>query len=39
MKLRFTPEAISDLAEIKRYIGKELHNPSAAMRGSVPNSV
>lgn len=32
MKLRFTPEAISDLAEIKRYIGKELHNPSAAMR-------
>ena len=32
MKLRFTPEAISDLAEIKRYIGKDLHNPSAAMR-------
>ena len=32
MKLRFTPEAISDLSEIKRYIGKDLHNPSAAMR-------
>lgn len=35
MKLRFTPEAISDLSEIKRYIGKDLHNPSEA----IPNFV
>ena len=32
MKLRYTPEAISDLQEIKRYIAKELHNQSAANR-------
>lgn len=32
MNLRYTPEAISDLQEIKRYISKELHNPTAATR-------
>lgn len=32
MKLRYTPEAISDLQEIKRYIKNTLHNPTAAMR-------
>ena len=32
MKLRYTPEALCDLQEIKRYIKSELHNPTAANR-------
>lgn len=32
MKLRYTPEAISDLREIQRYIKNNLHNPTAALR-------
>ena len=32
MKLRYTPEAVSDLQEIKRYIKNTLHNPTAALR-------
>ena len=32
MKLRYTPEALRDLQEIKRYIKSELHNPAAANR-------
>ena len=32
MKLRYTPEALRDLQEIKRYIKGELHNPAAANR-------
>ena len=32
MKLRYTPEAISNLQEIKRYIKNTLHNPTAALR-------
>ena len=32
MKLRYTPEAISDIQEIKRYIEHTLHNPTAAVR-------
>ena len=32
MKLRYTPETISDLQEIKRYIKNNLHNPTAALR-------
>lgn len=32
MKLRYTPEAISDIQEIKRYIEHTLHNPTAAAR-------
>ena len=32
MKLRYTPEALRDLQEIKRYIKSELHNPTAASR-------
>lgn len=31
-KLRITPAAASDLAEIKSYISLELHNPQAARR-------
>ena len=31
-KLRITPAAASDLAEIKAYISLELHNPQAARR-------
>lgn len=34
MKLRYTPEAISDLQEIKCYIKNTLHNPTAALRMS-----
>ena len=34
MKLEYTPEAISDLREIRRYIKRDLHNPKAAMRVS-----
>ena len=30
MKLRFTPEALNDLSEIKQYIGKDLGSPMAA---------
>ena len=30
MKLRYTPESLCDLQEIKRYIKSELHNPTAA---------
>ena len=30
MKLRFTPEALNDLAEIKQYIRKNLESPIAA---------
>ena len=30
MKLRFTPEALNDLSEIKQYIGKDLGSPIAA---------
>lgn len=32
MKLRYAPEAISDIQEIKRYIKNTLHNPNAAKR-------
>ena len=32
MKLRYAPEAIHDLQEIKRYIKSELHNPTVASR-------
>lgn len=32
MKLRYTPEALRDLQEIKRYIKGELHNAPAANR-------
>ena len=32
MKLRYTPEALRDIQEIKRYIKSELHNPTAANR-------
>lgn len=32
MKLRYTPEAISDLQAIRRYIKNTLHNPTAALR-------
>ena len=32
MRLRYTPEAISDIQEIKRYIKNVLHNPTAALR-------
>ena len=32
MKLRYTPESLCDLQEIKRYIKSELHNPPAASR-------
>lgn len=32
MKLRYTPEAISDLQSIKQYIASTLRNPSAANR-------
>ncbi len=32
MKLKYTPEAISDLQEIKHYIKTTLHNPAAANR-------
>ena len=31
-KLRISPAAASDLAEIKTYISLELHNPQAAQR-------
>lgn len=32
MKLRYTPEAISDLRAIRDYIQTNLHNPTAAKR-------
>lgn len=32
MILRFTPEAIQDLQELKNYIGQTLHNAKAAAR-------
>lgn len=32
MKLRYTPEAVSDLREIRDYIQSALHNPNAAKR-------
>ena len=32
MKLNYTPEAISDIQEIRRYIKDTLHNPTAAKR-------
>ena len=32
MKLRYTPESLCDLQEIKRYIKSEIHNPTAANR-------
>lgn len=32
MRLRYTPEAIADLREIKSYIKTTLHNPYAAKR-------
>lgn len=32
MKLRYTPEALHDIQEIKRYIKSELHNAKAANR-------
>ena len=32
MKLNYTPEAISDIQEIKRYVTNTLHSPTAAMR-------
>ena len=31
-KVRLTPEAVRDLAEVRRYISVELGNPSAAQR-------
>lgn len=31
MKLRYTPEAILDLRDMKQYISEELQNPSAAL--------
>lgn len=31
-KVRLTPEAVRDLAEVKRYISKEFGNPIAAQR-------
>ena len=37
MKLRYTPEAISDLQETKSYISKVLRNPKAAAR--ITNSI
>lgn len=30
VSLRYTPQAIEDMAEIKQYISEELENPSAA---------
>ena len=30
LKIRFTPQAVADLDEIKRYISDELFNPQAA---------
>ena len=30
LKIRFTPQAVADLDEIKRYISEELFNPQAA---------
>ena len=32
MKLRYTPQAVADMQEIKRYIQGELKNPQAARR-------
>ena len=32
MKLRYTPEALRDLQEMKQYIKSVLHNPTAANR-------
>lgn len=32
MKLKFTPAAIRDLQELKKYISSTLHNPAAANR-------
>ena len=32
MRIRYTPEAIRDLQEMRRYISKTLHNPKAADR-------
>ena len=32
MRLNYTPEAISDIQEIRRYIGHTLRNPTAAAR-------
>ena len=32
MKLKYTPQAIDDLQEIRQYIRYELHNPQAAER-------
>ena len=32
MRLRYTPEAISDIRSIKAYIRDQLHNPRAAAR-------
>lgn len=32
MKLKYTPEAISDIQEIQRYIKNTFHNPAAAKR-------
>ena len=32
MKLKYTPEAISDLQETKSYISRVLRNPTAAIR-------
>lgn len=40
-KVRLTPEAVRDLAEIRRYISGELGNPSAAQRivGSITENL
>lgn len=32
MKQRYTPDAISDLRAIQRYVKNNLHNPTAALR-------
>ncbi|MBQ7872202.1 MAG: type II toxin-antitoxin system RelE/ParE family toxin [Oscillospiraceae bacterium] len=32
MKLKYTPQALNDLQELKTYIGKTLHNVRAARR-------
>lgn len=37
MRLRYTPEAVGDLRELKRYISRELRNPAAA--GRITNAI
>ena len=35
MKLRYTPESLCDLQEIKRYIKSELHNPASRITKAI----